>query len=165
VVNEHQTALQYAMWTLAMSQSTQFELMRDALYTETRYLLESLDRNENEFGIIHIEQIQAWILITYYEFLRSNYRRGWVSAGRVFRLVQLLRLHEIDGPSSCLGLFPEDPHVWEEKRWTFWVAYCLDRLVSLSHGLPLTLNEEVVCKVLQPPHEPLRYTFLIIARA
>jgi hypothetical protein len=39
----------------------------------------------------------------------------------------------------------------EEKRRAFWVAYCLDRFISVQNGLPLTLNEEVVSTPLLDP--------------
>lgn len=45
----------------------------------------------------------------------------------------------------------EDLIAIEEKRRAFWVAYCLDRFISVHNELPLTLNEEVVSlKVSQP---------------
>jgi hypothetical protein len=138
------------MWALAMSLSTQFEHVRDVLYEETRQMLEALDLRENDMGLAHVEQAQAWLLVTFYEFLRTNYRRGWISAGRVFRLIQLLRLHEVDSPKNKIGQ-PNADEDWvatEEKRRTFWVAYCLDRFVSVRNGWPLTLNEEVVSEAL-----------------
>ena len=72
-----------------------------------------------------------------------------MSAGRVFRLVQLMRLYEVDGydatapTPTCI--------VSEEKRRTFWVAYILDRLVSIRSGSPLTLVEQMVSTRLPAP--------------
>ena len=148
--NKHRKCLQYAMWTMAMALSTQFDSMREKIYIETRQMLESLDLQENSMRDAHIEHAQAWILITCYEFLRTKYRRGWISAGRVFRLIQLLRLHEVGNPPNCTAQFnaapSEDWVTAEEARRTFWVAYCLDRFVSIRNGWPLTLNEEMVSK-------------------
>lgn len=133
-----------------MSLSTQFESLREIVYNEVRQMLESLDMYENDTLTVRIEQIQAWILITFYEFLRTNYRRGYISAGRVFRLVQLLRLHEVDNPMSNIGSHSpgacEDWTAAEEKRRAFWVAYCLDRFISVGNRGLLTLSEEVVGK-------------------
>lgn len=144
--------LQYAMWTIAMSLSTQFESLRETVYNEARQMLESLDMSENDMLIVRIEQAQAWILITFYEFLRTNYRRGFISAGRVFRLVQLLRLHEVDNPVVSTGSHSPgasaDWTVIEEKRRAFWVAYCLDRFISVGNRGLLTLSEEVICTCL-----------------
>lgn len=130
-----------------MSHSSQFENMREILYNETRQMLEEGDTGDQ--NSVHIEHLQAWILITYYQFLRSSYQRAWFSAGRVFRLVQLLRLYELDSPTRYLPVLSfrggeNDEIETEEKRRAFWVAYCLDRLISVQNGLPLTLNEEVV---------------------
>jgi len=125
-----------------MALSSQFENFRDTLYNETRQMLEVLDLCEDDMGVVHIEQVQAWLLITHYEFARANYRRAWVSAGRTFRLVQLAKLHEVDSPENILG--NEDPILLEEKRRTFWVAYCLDRFICMESRWPLTLIEEVV---------------------
>ncbi|GAB1318448.1 Fungal-specific transcription factor domain-containing protein [Madurella fahalii] len=141
--------LQYAMWTLAMALSSQFESSRDMLYKETRQMLEALDLSEDDMHVVRIEQVQAWLLITLYEFARCNYRRAWVSAGRAFRLVQLARLHEVDSPENMMD--DEDPVTTEERRRTFWVAYSLDRLICIRNRCPLTLNEEVVCTRLPSP--------------
>ncbi|KFZ19471.1 hypothetical protein V501_00654 [Pseudogymnoascus sp. VKM F-4519 (FW-2642)] len=145
-----QVCLRNAMWILAMSHSSQFENVREAIYNETRQKLEENDLSENNMNVVQIEQVQAWILITSYEFLRSSYQRAWFSAGRVFRLVQLLRLHELDNHSELLQMLSasssqEEEIGREERRRAFWVAYCLDRFISVQNGLPLTLNEEVIC--------------------
>ena len=134
------------MWTLATALSSQFDSFRDHLYSQTKHMLESLDACENDMDFVMIEQVQAWLLLAFYEFARSNYRRGWVSAGRAFRLVQLARLHEIDCPEHNVAC--ADPVLTEEKRRTFWVAYCLDRFISIRKHWPLTLVEEVVSRLL-----------------
>ncbi|KAK0620713.1 fungal-specific transcription factor domain-containing protein [Immersiella caudata] len=164
LVSSHKLCLQYAMWTLAMALSSQFESLRDTLYNETRQMLETLDLSEDDMGVVRIEQVQAWLLIAHYEFARANYRRGWVSAGRAFRLVQLAKLHEIDSPGNILDC--EDPVLVEERRRTFWVAYCLDRFICMKSRWPLTLIEEVLCTRLPSPElafqggHPIRVCFL-----
>ncbi|CAO1604841.1 MAG: hypothetical protein LQ349_000479 [Xanthoria aureola] len=136
------------MWTLAMSLSTQFENMREKMYAETRQMLEARDLGENDMVQVRIEQAQAWIMVTFYEFLRTDYRRGYMSAGRVFRLVQLLRLHEVDSPTANAGNLSAasfgESNASEERRRVFWVAYCLDRFICVGEKGLLTLNEDVV---------------------
>ncbi|KAI0851728.1 fungal-specific transcription factor domain protein [Daldinia vernicosa] len=152
-ISEPQQCLQYAMLTSATAFSSQFSGLQDAIYAKTRFMLDQLDLNCSDSPICHIEHLQAWILITFYEFAKTNYRRGWLSAGRVFRLVQFLKLYELDGP-RVLGTEGDDNAITlEEKRRTFWVAYCLDRFVSLSEGSPMTLNEEVVFTRLPCPDD------------
>lgn len=139
---ETRRSLQYAMWTLAASVSAQFQNIGDSLYQDTRRTLEVVESKDTNIESIDIEQVQAWILLTIYEFTRMNYRRGWMSAGHAFRLIQLMRLHEIDVLNNIL--FQIDWIETEEKRRTFWMAYSLDRFISIRNGWPLTLSEQVV---------------------
>ncbi len=136
------------MWTLAASLSAQFQHVRDSLYRDARGMLEALDLKDHEMDSIDIEQVQAWILLAIYDFMRKNYRRGWKSAGRAFRLVQLMRLYGVDVPNSPTGqqngTAQADWIQTEEKRRTFWMAYILDRFISIRNEWPLTINEQVV---------------------
>ncbi|KAH6857085.1 fungal-specific transcription factor domain-containing protein [Chaetomium sp. MPI-CAGE-AT-0009] len=141
--------LQYAMWTLAMALSSQFESSRELFYNQTRQMLEALDLADNDLQPVRIEQVQAWLLISFYELTRASYRRASISAGRAFRLVQLARLHEVDSHANSVE--EEDPVVKEEERRTFWMAYSLDRLICMRSRCPLTLTEEVVCTRLPSP--------------
>ncbi len=128
-----------------MALSSQFESSREMLYMETRQMLEALDLADDGLQPVRIEQVQAWLLIAFYELARASYRRASISAGRAFRLVQLAQLHEIDNPGN---LFDEgDVVAAEERRRTFWVAYCLDRLICMRSRGPLTLTEEVVSRL------------------
>ncbi|AEO58296.1 hypothetical protein MYCTH_2305551 [Thermothelomyces thermophilus ATCC 42464] len=141
--------LQYAMWTLSMALSSQFESSREMLYNETRQMLEALDLTDDDLQPVRIEHVQAWLLVAYYELARASYRRASISAGRAFRLVQLARLHEVDNPENTVE--GEDAVAREERRRTFWVAYCLDRLGCLKSRCPPTLTEEVICTRLPSP--------------
>ena len=128
-----------------MALSSQFESSRELLYMETRQMLETLDLADDGLQPVRIEQVQAWLLVAFYELARASYRRASISAGRAFRLVQLAHLHEIDSPG---GSFDEgDAVATEERRRTFWVAYCLDRLICMRSRGPLTLTEEVVSRL------------------
>ena len=139
---ESRTCLQYAMWTLATSLSAQLQNTGDSLYRDTRQRLEVLDLKDTSIESIDIEQVQAWILMAIYEFMCTYYRRGWMSAGRAFRLIQLMRLHTIDVP-NCMPM-QIDWVETEEKRRTFWMAYSLDRFISMRNEWPLTLSDLVV---------------------
>ncbi|XXH01489.1 hypothetical protein Hte_007849 [Hypoxylon texense] len=143
-MSEPRQCLQYAMWTSATAFTSQFSGFQETIYAKTRFLLDQLDLNGNDSLICHIEHVQSWILITFYEFAKTNYRRGWLSAGRVFRLVQFLKLYDLDSPKPLVLNSEVDLISLEEKRRTFWVAYCLDRFMSVIEGAPMTLSEEVV---------------------
>lgn len=139
---EAKSCLQNAMWALAASVSGHPKNVGESLYRDTRRRLEILELKTIDIESIDIEQVQASILLAIYEFMRSHYRRGWMSAGRAFRLIQLMRLHEIDAPDHIL--MQTDWIDTEEKRRTFWMAYSLDRFISIRNGWPLTLSEQVV---------------------
>lgn len=176
--SEAQTCLQYAMWTVAASLSAQFQSFRDALYQETRQMLDSLDvltPRSVTFPSPHmssslgpgtgagqeIEQAQAWVLVSIYEYMHLSPQQAWMSAGRCCRLVLGMRLYELDDPNNPATMAREQDGFgigvdWtglEEQRRTFWMAYSLDRFISFHNGLPFTLNEQLVC-ILSTPTWP-----------
>lgn len=138
--SRQQICLQYTMWILAASLSSQFQLIRDQLYKEVRQLLDALDMDTAESGKRSLEQVQAWALLSIYEFISDDYQRGLVSAGRAFRLTQLLKLHEVDGGN----VMTSDWINTESMRRTFWVVYTIDCFTSINERLPLTFHEHMV---------------------
>ncbi|EOD53046.1 putative fungal specific transcription factor domain protein [Neofusicoccum parvum UCRNP2] len=140
------SCLQHAMWTLAVSMSSQFQYIQDDLYAYTRLMLESLELDPLQVDCIQIEQVQAWALLAMYEFMRVGYRRGWMSAGKCFRFAILMKLHNIDGLDG-IAVNSSVTLSWaeiEERRRTFWMAYTIDRFISLLDQLPLTFDQHVV---------------------
>lgn len=140
------------MWALATSASAQPQLVGDMLYHSAVQRLEELEAKADARQLIDIMQVQAWLLLTFYEFMRVDFRRGWMSAGRAFRLIQLMKLHELDLFDMSLTTPPSDWVDVEERRRTFWLAYSVDRFVSLSNGSPLTLSEQVISDLLSRPN-------------
>lgn len=144
------------MWTLAASFSSQFDFIRHGLRRDLRELLNALESDSQDkqadCSSISIEQIQAWILLALYELTSDtcDYQRGIMSAGRAFRLVQMMRLYEVDKAGFCLGnrngQVRGDWIDMESMRRTFWLAYTIDRFTSMVDGLHLTFNEQEVCK-------------------
>ena len=149
-IGRSRVSLQLAMWNLAASFSAQYRHLQDRLYRTTRNILESLELNDNRIESVDLEQAQAWVLLSFYEFMCMHYRRGWMSLGRSFRLLQLMGLYKMDGADRIVSRYGIETTVdWietEQRRRTFWMAYCLDRLVSLHNGCALTFNEQVVRK-------------------
>ena len=123
-------------------------------------MLDSLEAKDSETEFADIEHVQARALLLVYDFMRTNHQRGWISAGRCFRLVQLMRLYEIDSPENVAkrkrAVEPEDWIKTEVKRRTFWVAYSLDRFISTRHEWPLTLNEQDAS--LRPPDDQFLFS-------
>lgn len=136
---EEKSCLQYAMWTLAAALSSQFQFLRGELYAEARQSLDTLEMENQEKCI---ERVQAWLLLSLYEFMSGLYQRGLVSVGRAFRLIQLMRLHEIDRHPITGG--QGDLIDIESTRRTFWIAYIIDRFTSAHDNLSLAFNENEV---------------------
>lgn len=138
--------LQLAMWTMAAAGSAHLQHMRESLYKRARTKLEALDNDIETANAASLQAAQAWLLVTHYEFRYMGYRRAWLTAGRAFRIIQLAKLHEVDRLNDVevtLSL----PDLWteaEEKRRTYWLAYCLDRFLNITYEWSLSLNEEAV---------------------
>ncbi|GFG19399.1 hypothetical protein IFM5058_10039 [Aspergillus udagawae] len=148
------TCLQYAMWTLASSLSSQFHVHGCKLYAKTRQLLQELEGGE-PCHQISLEQTQAWAFLSIYELTCQVFHRGMMSAGRALRLVQMMRLYELDMPRTPHTMqldryqwqLTPDQEDWvdtESKRRTFWFAYLIDRFTSLVDGLHMFFDEQLI---------------------
>ena len=162
---------QYAAWTLAAALSSQFQDRSHSLYLATLEKFKDLDfapqttsklPNSSEahdqvpadIEISYLDQAEAWILIAFYEFMQDAFQRAWASAGRAIRLVQYMRLNVLDSHDGTGSAgngqqenSPTNIAFLEEKRRTFWMAFCLDRFSCILGGIPLTLNEHLVCRL------------------
>ncbi|KAJ4363938.1 hypothetical protein N0V83_009391 [Neocucurbitaria cava] len=162
--SKQKICLQRAMWTLASSLSSQFQVTERQLYAETRQLLQALEAEE-PWHQISLEQAQAWTLLALYELTCEDYHRGMLSAGRAFRLVQMMRLYEVDVPQTPptqemeqdqgqLGLQMRAQDDWVEnemRRRTFWLAYTIDRFTSIVDGMHLFFDERMIRTRLPAP--------------
>ena len=100
-------------------------------------------------AFLSIEHVQARLLVSIYERMKKSRQRAWMNAGRCFRLVQGMRLHEVDSPENIAQRNSRisDGGDWihqEEKRRAFWVAFSLDLLSSVDESWSLTLHEHIV---------------------
>ncbi|XPS72492.1 hypothetical protein M3J07_004644 [Ascochyta lentis] len=160
--------LQNAMWTLAVSTSSQFQHIQDDLYSHTRLMIENLELGLLHTDSIDLEQVQAWALMAIYEFIRVGFRRAWVSAGKCFRFAVLMRLHNVDGSDGIAVMSPQSLSFTEleERRRTFWMAYTIDQIISLLDRLPLTFDQHTILTRLPCPEkefqseEPVTMDFL-----
>ena len=136
---------------MAAALSSQFQPLRDDLYRDTRRMLDTLELEDNAHeDVFLLQRAQAWTLVAVYESMRTTFRRAWISAGRAFRLTQLMKLNEIDCPDAsppgmAMSFLDQlDCIEAEEKRRTFWTVFCLDRFMCVLEGHPLTVNEDMV---------------------
>ncbi|KAI0849454.1 putative Zn(II)2Cys6 transcription factor [Daldinia vernicosa] len=163
--SKQQTCLQYAMWTLAASLSSQFQVAVRQLYSEARQLLHIIE-SEEPCHQVSIEQAQAWLLLAIYELTCEDYHRWMMSAGTAFRLIQMMRLYELDIHQSLYttqaqeqysaqlspsGQIQDDWIDVETKRRTFWLAYTIDRFTSMVDGLHMFFNDRMIRTLLPAP--------------
>jgi hypothetical protein len=123
--------------------------MRSSLYQDTRKMLANLELDDDVNGsCFHLQNTQALLLVGIYEFTQNLFRRAWTTVGRALRLAQLQRLDQLDPLFDDCIFSPEKQvegrKLVEEKRRTFWTAYCIDRLFSGIDDLPPTVAENVV---------------------
>lgn len=73
--------------------------------------------------------------------------RAWQSVGRAIRLAQMMGLHRLDGAGLAVKQALAPPRDWtdrEERRRTFWMAYCADRYASIGTGWPMVVEDRDV---------------------
>ncbi|KAL4749591.1 hypothetical protein BDW72DRAFT_214009 [Aspergillus terricola var. indicus] len=147
--------LQYAMRTVAASMCSRFKGVLPLLYEHAHCILNAWEQKLPDEAV-PIELVQARLLLAIYEILKTNPRKGWISASRCFHLVHLVKLDEIDNPKSWKTSTLSWVEV-EERRRTFWTAYALDRYANFVNGLPIILNDHMVLTCLPAPEAAFRH--------
>ncbi|KAF1915234.1 fungal-specific transcription factor domain-containing protein [Ampelomyces quisqualis] len=136
--------LRYIMWTMAASATEKYEGLQEHFYQRARKYAQMDEMKGHGESTITLAHCQAWILICTYEFKQMYFPRAWMSAGRAVRLAQMMQLHRIDGVGLDVKQCLPPPKDWterEERRRTFWMAFCVDRYASIGTGWPMTIDE------------------------
>jgi hypothetical protein len=152
--------LRSAMRTMAAAMSAPGARFCDQLYAETRRLVEDYTATATAQETIELEYIQVWLLLGFYELLRVGENQAMLTAARCSRLVLMARLFEIDAPGSDEANAPQvslatppsqhELHdddnfcLVEERRRTFWLAYCLDCFLYSRNEYPPMMQEDMV---------------------
>lgn len=140
-------ALRYAIWTMAASVSEEYSNLQTHFYRHARKYIEDCELKGHGESIISVAASQTWSLIACYEFKLMYFPRAWLSTGRAVRLAQMMGMHRLDGVGldvkQCLPA-PKDWTEREERRRTFWIAFCIDRYASIGTGWPMTVEEKDV---------------------
>ena len=140
--------LRYAMWCLACSVTEKYFDLQDVFYQRARRYAENDEMKGHGEAFITVGHAQCWTLISTFEMKMMYFPRAWMSAGRATRLCQMMGLHRLDGTGLEVKQVLPPPKDWtdrEERRRTFWMAYCGDRYVSIGTGWPMTIEEKDVC--------------------
>lgn len=122
---------------------------QDIFYRRARKYLELDEMKGLGEAYVTVAHAQCWVLVSSYEFKMMYFPRAWMSVGRATRLVLMIGLNRVDGigldMKQCL-LPPRDWTEREERRRTFWMAYCVDRYASIGTGWPMTVDEADVSR-------------------
>lgn len=73
--------------------------------------------------------------------------RAWLSVGKASRLALMMGLNRLDGNGLDVKQSIIPPKDWterEERRRTFWMAFCTDRYASIGTGWPMVIDENDV---------------------
>ena len=139
--------LRYIMWCLAASVTDKFDALQEHFYHRARKYAQMDEMKGHGESTITLGHCQTWILMGTYEFKQMYFPRAWLSAGRAVRLAQMMQLHRLDGQGLDVKQCLPPPRDWterEERRRTFWMAFCIDRYASIGTGWPMTVDERDV---------------------
>lgn len=137
--------LRYAMWTLACSVTDKYNSLKDHFYQRARKYVEQDYLKGHGEHMISVAHAQTHILLASYEFKMMFFPRAWMSTGSAVRLTQMMGLHRLDGAGLDVKQCLPPPRDWterEERRRTFWMAFCEDRYASIGTGWPMTFDEK-----------------------
>lgn len=142
--------LRQAMWALAASTSTVHADRCESFYQSSRKHLEEAELKSFDMDSMPLFPAQTWTLISIFELNRGYFHRAFMSTSRAVRLVQMMRLHRLDGvthssdPTRRLLAPLNDVPDAEERRRVFWMAYVMDRASCISMGFPSLIDERDV---------------------
>ncbi|KAF5669134.1 Zn(II)2Cys6 transcription factor [Fusarium heterosporum] len=131
--------LRYAMWTLACTITDKFADLKDLFYRRARKYVEADYIKGYGEHMISIAHCQTHTLLASYEMKMMYFPRAWINTGSAIRLAQILDGTGLD-VKQCLAP-PKDWTEREERRRTFWMAFCQDRYASIGTGWPMTIDE------------------------
>lgn len=141
--------LRYAMWALVCSVTDKYYGHADTFYRRARKYAELDEMKGHGECFVTVGHSQCWTLVATYEFKMMYFPRAWMSVGRAARLAQMLNLQRLDGAGLEVKQTIAPPRDWterEERRRTFWMAYCNDRYASIGTGWPMVFEEKDVSR-------------------
>lgn len=139
--------LRYAIWANACAITPKYSASTPHFYERARKYAELDEMRGLGESMISVSHCQAWTLLACFEFKHMYFPRAWMSVGRAARLAQMMGLHRQDGAGLDVKQTLPPPRDWtdqEERRRTFWMAFCQDRYASVGTGWPMVIDENDV---------------------
>ncbi|KAK0737674.1 fungal-specific transcription factor domain-containing protein [Apiosordaria backusii] len=153
--------LRYAMWTLACSVTEKYQNLKDLFYQRARKYVEADYIKGYGEHMISVAHAQTHVLLSSYEFKWMYFPRAWMSTGSAVRLCQMIGLHRLDGAGLDVKQCLPPARDWterEERRRTFWMAFCQDRYASIGTGWPMTIDEKDILTNLPSSDEAFEHS-------
>lgn len=158
--------LRYAIWAVAATVEDPYMKYMDVFYQRARMYAEMDELKVSSSLLISlfyvltpqqgqgqhfvtVQHAQCWTIICDYEVRNVAFPRAWMSSGRASRLVQMMGLDRLDTDNFASKQTIRPAKNWtelEERRRTFWMAYCGDRWSSSGTGWAMMFNEQDVCR-------------------
>ncbi|KAK3391796.1 hypothetical protein B0T20DRAFT_384004 [Sordaria brevicollis] len=159
--------LQYAIWANAAKGHPMYDRYYDAFYRRARQYLEADELKGLGEHFITLHHAQALIITSINEARSMLFTRSAMTAARCARLVHMLGLQHLDDPledreGSFEGPVLPAPKDWvelEERRRTFWAAYCVDVHVTMNTGWPIMIDAKDVTTHLPSSEEAFNTGF------
>lgn len=139
--------LRYIMWCHASAITDKYMHHSDIFYRRARKYIEIDEMKGQGEGFVSLAHAQTWSLVAAHEFKMMYFPRAWMSVGRAARMVIMMGLNRVDGVGLDVKQCLPPPRDWterEERRRTFWMAYCVDRYASIGTGWPMSIDEKDV---------------------
>lgn len=160
--------LRYIMWCHAASITDKYMHHQDIFYRRARKYIELDEMKGQGEAFVSLAHAQTWTLTSAYEFKMMYFPRAWMSVGRASRMALMMGLNRVDGAGLDVKQCLPPPRDWterEERRRTFWMAYCVDRYASIGTGWPMAIDERDVrlCfEIIVPKSSPVLTYFQIM---
>ncbi|KAK2755908.1 hypothetical protein FQN54_005704 [Arachnomyces sp. PD_36] len=137
--------LRYIMWCHAACITDKYAPLQKLFYQRARKYMEMDTIKGQGESMVTVAHAQCWILFSNYEFKQISFPRAWMSAGSSVRLANMMGLHRQDNLTPEVKQPIPAPRDWtekEERRRTFWMAFCQDRYASIGTGWPMLIDEK-----------------------
>ncbi|EFQ33768.1 fungal specific transcription factor domain-containing protein [Colletotrichum graminicola M1.001] len=104
------------------------------------YFCEALNLTEMEVGLPKLESAQSRILQGLYLLQTTRMNQAWYVFGSILPIVSALGLHRKSGRNRGSG--DRDYIVSQCRKRTFWVAYTIDKYLSVVFGRPRMYHDD-----------------------
>ncbi|KAI0009088.1 hypothetical protein F4779DRAFT_628006 [Xylariaceae sp. FL0662B] len=149
-------SLRYAIWTQACAVTEKYADLKDLFYQRARKYIEADYIKGYGEHMISVAHAQTHVLLAAFEFKMMYFPRAWMNTGAAVRLCQMMGLHRLDGAGLEVKQCLPPPRDWtdrEERRRTFWMAFCQDRYASIGTGWPMSIDERDITTNLPAPED------------